>query len=110
MSRRWEDAHLPLVIQPDGYDEVARPHQRSLAATGLETTVRTAGNIGFDTYLCHDACSTSNRTVPDGVDHDPELVHQLAEPGRARLGVPQLGDLQTDERVLGRVQHGGSGS
>jgi len=44
----------------------------------VETTVRTAGNIGFDTYLCHDACSTSNRTGPDGVDHDPELVHQLS--------------------------------
>jgi nicotinamidase-related amidase len=44
----------------------------------VETTVRTAGNIGFDTYLCHDACATTNRTGPDGVDHDPEVVHQLA--------------------------------
>ena len=44
----------------------------------VETTVRTAGNIGFDTYLCHDACATTNRTGPDGADHDPEVVHQLA--------------------------------
>lgn len=44
----------------------------------VETTVRTAGNIGFDTYLCHDACSTTNRVGPDGVDHDPDVVHQLA--------------------------------
>ena len=44
----------------------------------VETTVRTAGNIGFDTYLCHDACATSNRIGPDGVDHDPDVVHQLA--------------------------------
>jgi nicotinamidase-related amidase len=44
----------------------------------VETTVRTAGNIGFDTYLCHDACATTNRIGPDGVDHDPDVVHQLA--------------------------------
>ena len=44
----------------------------------VETTVRTAGNIGFDTYLCHDACATTNRIGPDGVDHDPHIVHQLA--------------------------------
>ncbi len=44
----------------------------------VETTVRTAGNIGFDTYLCHDACSTSNRIGLDGVDHDPEVVHDLS--------------------------------
>jgi nicotinamidase-related amidase len=44
----------------------------------VETTVRTAGNVGFDTYLCHDACSTSNRVGPDGVDHDPDVVHQLS--------------------------------
>jgi nicotinamidase-related amidase len=44
----------------------------------VETTVRTAGNIGFDTYLCHDACATTNRIGHDGVDHDPDVVHQLA--------------------------------
>jgi nicotinamidase-related amidase len=44
----------------------------------VETTVRTAGNVGFDTYLCHDACATTNRIGPDGVDHDPDVVHQLA--------------------------------
>lgn len=44
----------------------------------VETTVRTSGNLGYDTYLAHDACSTTNRIGPDGVDHDPETVHQLA--------------------------------
>lgn len=43
----------------------------------VETTVRMAGNIGFDTYLVHDACSTSNRIGPDGTDHEPELVHEM---------------------------------
>jgi nicotinamidase-related amidase len=44
----------------------------------VETTVRTAGNIGFDTYLSEDACATTNRIGPDGVDHDPDVLHQVA--------------------------------
>jgi len=44
----------------------------------VETTVRMAGNLGFDTYLVEDACATTNRVGPDGVDHDPELVHQMS--------------------------------
>ncbi|MCP4878259.1 MAG: isochorismatase family protein [Gammaproteobacteria bacterium] len=44
----------------------------------VETTVRMSGNLGFDTYLVEDACATTNRTGPDGVDHEPELVHQMA--------------------------------
>jgi nicotinamidase-related amidase len=43
----------------------------------VETTVRMAGNLGFDTYLVHDACSTTNRIGLDGSDHEPELVHDL---------------------------------
>jgi nicotinamidase-related amidase len=44
----------------------------------VETTVRTAGNLAYDTYLAHDACSTTNRRGPDGTDHDPETVHGLS--------------------------------
>ncbi|WP_148611506.1 cysteine hydrolase family protein [Nocardioides rubriscoriae] len=44
----------------------------------VETTVRTAGNLGYDTYLAHDACATTNRVGPDGVDHDPQVVHALS--------------------------------
>lgn len=44
----------------------------------VETTVRMAGNLGFDTYLAADACATTNRVDSDGVDHDPELVHAMA--------------------------------
>jgi nicotinamidase-related amidase len=43
----------------------------------VETTVRMAGNLGFDTYLVHDGCATSNRVGLDGTDHDPQLVHDL---------------------------------
>ncbi len=44
----------------------------------VETTVRTAGNLGYDTYLAHDACATTNRIGPDGTDHDPDLVHAMS--------------------------------
>jgi nicotinamidase-related amidase len=44
----------------------------------VETTVRMAGNMGFDTYLVEDACATTNRVGPDGIDHEPEVVHQMA--------------------------------
>ena len=44
----------------------------------VETTVRMAGNLGYDTYLVHDACAACNRIGPDGRDHDPQLVHDLA--------------------------------
>ena len=43
----------------------------------VETSARSAGNMGFDTYLAQDACSTCNRVGPDGRDHDPQLVHDL---------------------------------
>ncbi len=43
----------------------------------VETTVRMAGNMGFDSYLVDDACATTNRVGPDGTDRDPELVHDM---------------------------------
>jgi len=44
----------------------------------VETTVRMAGNMGFDTYLIHDACSTMNSIGLDGTDYEPELVHNMS--------------------------------
>ena len=44
----------------------------------VETTVRMAGNMGFDTYLLHDACATVNSFGHDGTDYDPDLVHNMA--------------------------------
>ena len=43
----------------------------------VETTVRMAGNMGYDTYLVDEGCATTNRAGPDGVDRDPELVHDM---------------------------------
>ncbi len=44
----------------------------------VETTTRMAGNMGFDTYLVHDACAAMNRIGHDGTDYDPDLVHNMA--------------------------------
>jgi nicotinamidase-related amidase len=44
----------------------------------VETTVRQAGNMGYDTYLVEDACATTNRVGFDGVDYDAETVHTLS--------------------------------
>lgn len=44
----------------------------------VETTVRMAGNMGYDVYLAEDACATCNRLDRKGRDHDPDLVHDIA--------------------------------
>ena len=44
----------------------------------VETTTRQSGNLGFDTYLAHDACATTNRVGLDGTDHDPDVVHAMS--------------------------------
>ena len=44
----------------------------------IETTVRMAGNMGFDTYLVHDACAAINRVGHDQTSYDADLVHKMA--------------------------------
>lgn len=44
----------------------------------VETTTRMAGNLGYDTYLVHDACAACNRIAHGGKDYDPQRVHDLA--------------------------------
>ena len=76
----------------------------------VETTVRMAGNMGFDTYLVHDACSTMNSIGLDGTDYDPELVHNMSIAGlhgefcTAISLQDALGLLEADAMHLDRVQ------
>lgn len=76
----------------------------------VETTVRMAGNMGFDTYLVDDACATTNRVGPDGTDRDPELVHDMTvanlhgEFCTAIRHSDALGLLEHDATELTRVQ------
>ena len=44
----------------------------------VEMTVRGAGNMGYDTYLAHDACAASNRAAFAGDGFDAELVHRMS--------------------------------
>jgi hypothetical protein len=42
LAKRWTDAHVPLVIEPGRYDEVASDLDRALEAAGLEVEPTTA--------------------------------------------------------------------
>ena len=44
----------------------------------IETTVRMAGNLGFDTYLVHDACAAINTLGHDGTYYEADLVHNMS--------------------------------
>jgi len=76
----------------------------------VETTTRMAGNMGFDTYLVHDACSTMNSIGVDGTDYEPELVHNMAvasmhgEFCTAISTQDALGLIDADAEHLDRVQ------
>ena len=76
----------------------------------VETTVRMAGNLGFDTYLVADACATTNWVGPDGIDRDPKLVHDMAVTSMdgefcTALKTPDvLGLLDHDDEHLARHQ------
>lgn len=44
----------------------------------VEATVRAAGNLGYDTYLAHDACAAGNRAGINGQMFGAEQVHALS--------------------------------
>lgn len=44
----------------------------------VDTTVRAAGNMGYDTYLVHDACAAGNRAEPNGGGFDADTIHRVS--------------------------------
>lgn len=44
----------------------------------ISTTVRMAGNLGFDVVLVEDATATFDRFGPDGIHYSADQVHRLA--------------------------------
>jgi nicotinamidase-related amidase len=56
----------------------------TLVVTGMQTnlcvstTVRMAGNLGFDTYVVSDATATFDNTGPDGRLFPAQLLHDVA--------------------------------
>jgi nicotinamidase-related amidase len=44
----------------------------------ISTTVRMAGNLGFETFLVEDATATFNKKGIDGKNYPAELIHETA--------------------------------
>ena len=47
-------------------------------SNSVETTVRMAGNLGFDVQLVADACFTFGRKDWNGMWHDAETIHAIS--------------------------------
>jgi hypothetical protein len=45
LARRWEDAHIPVIVKPGGYDQVLDDIERVLDLAGLAVTRRPASVI-----------------------------------------------------------------
>jgi nicotinamidase-related amidase len=68
----------------------------------VSTTVRMAGNLGFDVVVVEDATATFERTGPDGVRYSADQMHRLA---LASLH-GEFAQVQTAEDVLARLRAG----
>jgi hypothetical protein len=45
MAKRWEDAHVPIIVKPGAYEEVFALIESKLDSVGLEMTPRDAGAL-----------------------------------------------------------------
>jgi nicotinamidase-related amidase len=69
----------------------------------VSTTVRMAGNLGFDVVVVEDATATFERTGPDGVWYSAEQMHRVA---LASLH-GEFAQVQSAQNVLARVPQRG---
>jgi nicotinamidase-related amidase len=68
----------------------------------VSTTMRMAGNLGFDVVLVEDATATFERAGPDGVRYSAEQMHRLQ---LASLH-GEFGQVQSAHDVLARLRAG----
>jgi hypothetical protein len=67
LAKGWTDAHVPLVIEPGKYDEVAADLDKALAAAGIEVepTTAPAAMSKPATWLAAVAGSSASSLVPE---------------------------------------------
>lgn len=68
----------------------------------VSTTVRMAGNLGFEVVVVEDATATFERTGPDGIRYSAEQMHRAA---LASLH-GEFGQVQSARQVLARLPAG----
>ena len=68
----------------------------------VSTTVRMAGNLGFDVVVVEDATATFERTGPDGVRYSADQMHRIA---LASLH-GEFAQVQSADQVLARLRAG----
>lgn len=77
LARRWTDAHVPLVVEPGHYEDVAGDLDDALSAAGLDVTPRAAPSVMSRPaqWLARVAGRESAALVPDHMVqlHGPDL-------------------------------------
>ena len=77
LARRWTDAHVPLVVNPGAYEEVASDLDAAVSAAGLDVEARPAPSVmsAPAKWLTKVAGKGSSSLVPDHMVqlHGPDL-------------------------------------
>ena len=99
LSRRWEDAHVPVVVKPGRYDEVLDLLEQRLDSAGLDVTPRDAGRLisGPPKLLDLIAGRSLGALVPD-------QLQLLVGPGIEILVYPSDLAISGEKRIVARAR------
>ena len=99
MSRRWEDAHVPVIVKPGKYEEFLGLVERRLDGAGLELTPRDAGPLlsGPPKLLDLIAGRALGALVPDN-------LQLLVGPGIEILVYPSDLAISGEKRTVARAR------
>ena len=91
--KRWDDAHIPIVIKPDQYDRVASDLEAAVDGAGLELSRGRAPRVleAPSTLLATVGGASVRRLVPDQIvmlrartSRSPSIPPTSPSPGRSR--------------------------
>ncbi len=100
LARRWTDAHVPLVVKPGAYDEVAADLDKAISDAGLDVEPRAAPAVMSKParWLAAVGGTSSSSLVPERMiqlarprarhPHLPDGPHDLGQ-ARARRSSPR---------------------